>query len=1148
MSKKPSLPQLGTKYSEVATTGNATNQGKTKEQPMRLNKSGNRRGMHDLHHGYRLPKLTEEEEERFLNLDIDQSLKTKKFKFSLKGSNVVNFIYAVIRSPLVQSLLSEEFLASEQTDDNQGKLPPLVEAPPASPVPTQVKTRAQKRKLPPVEDEDLLNNSFLALLDAPLQNQNSLFENELLDNIQDVGSTSLEETEVEEDDEMDPDFELPDVAELLSNIQNSPKTQSESAAPSLETIASRTRKRLNLEREDINKFELPMNFDETESGQTFDDVINACSSRRSESFSLNDDNFSVPTPSSQVDEDDVTWKHWLRGLASEGEVEHLSNESDSQDSDPDFDYNLYVYKAELRKDKLEKFTRKFEIPQEEKEALVQETLNYLGIKKKVDLRSICKTIILPKISHSKRVNKNMNKTKFNNSWTLDLLHDTLKQQLQQFTQLVTQNFLLSKTLKNWQHVSDASRDIILQLHNSKHEYFDHITVDNLEMASKIVSHPFPYQPQARGGLPNPLLRVMLYSEVFMYRELLPYVFFCPSKIKPDKIFNPRWSDPEDCLIALGVSDLAMIPDRNGRMLLTMQKVCELISRQLLPMRSAKRIMRRYYFLLQSAVPNPVKYLDMYKELPPLPVDVSWMRKDEMKAPFEMVSEHPEWPLPMWMQILRYLDNDQGKQFVRSCQNNVLEFSDKLRKTFANEDAEPEVDEVVGNQDVVEPVVVDQEFNEQGIEPEFDSSDPNEGNSSEFVAVNEETLEYPQPDKILLSKSPQKFRKSPAKIISDKLVKRAIKTSLTGSPKKIIKVNSPSKFSRNFSENVKMISEPVLNPQNQSFGPIANQQYHFSNEAPAQKRTIKRRKNWQQSKRSFSSMVLFVRQSFNPEITPELESRIESLKEELLSNIYDALGDDHFELFLSSLGQLDIKNDASEMKVEEIKALFAVCPNLYFQLAKIVDLNTALLLGLYFEYRAFERAKLFLQKVELCTYQNPKLFNVILDTFASSSVDETSIWNNVTPLIEFNPLLIDEFSLFFKDQPIPEALIGPFEEILITENTDLKFRPDQNAESSGNGFEQVGATQKTLPEPIFEEFVLLDDDDEAKVKERAARKVEKRPNKTNSSTTMPQSSCLSQCIVRDLMSAKMEQLTTGKVDLPSVSAKKIKRPVTPAAQA
>ena len=1093
------------------------------EPRARLNKAGDRRGLHNNH--YALPKISEDEEQKFTDQDLDHSLRTKKFKFNLQGYNVRNFIHAVIKSPLVQDLLTEEFLAGKESSESMIPKSEKTELGDGEPEAKAILTRSQKRKLP--KEATDTEDPFLALLQEkfPAKREKISVEDQMF-----PFGEELEDTD-DDDDYFPPEYELPEASELFADLGCKDQSNVETA----ENIASRTRKRLNLELESINKFELPMTFDELEMGCTSN---GGCLSNfnQVETSSCNDLSFSAPTPSSCADEDDVTWRQWLQGLLSEGEVEHMPQESDN-DSDPDFDYNLCVYKSAWKEDELEKVKRQFEIPQEEKEFLVQEALNYLGITKKVDVPSICRTLVLPKITYSNSVKTR--KRKYDDSLTLELLQSTLKQQMQMFVQLLTQNFLLCYTLKNWKHVSNASRQIVLDLKRCKKDVFGHISVINLELASKVVSFPFNYEIQSRvGKLANQLLRIIVHSEVFMYRELLPYCFFRPKRFSPCEEKGNTWLDPEDCAIALGMSDFAMIESaKTGRMLFSVRTVADLICHHLLPTRNPQRILRRYYFLRESDIPNPVKYLEKYKELPVLPTDVAWICDEEVKPPYKMQVAHAEWPLPMWMQILKHIDEDTGMSFVESIQKTLVDFSDQLRAKFESTQASN------SSCGINVELILGEDNNETSqVDSDNEMSDDNPENSHSISAVNQETLKYPQeksrneederPNVVLptFSSSPKKFRKSPAKVISDKLVRKAMKTSIGCSPKKIIKMSSPTKSTKNFPDIVKTSSDAKGQIAANRLSNFSNN-FGSSNDTNVQKRVIRRRKNWQQSKKNYSSMVSFTKQSFNPEPTPELESRIQSMREEILLNMLNGLGQEKYETFLTLLSQLNLNDESSHEKVREISLIFEEYPKLYREIAKLVNVEISLLLGLYFEFRAFERAKLFLQKVEMCSSDSPKLFNVILDTFASSSMDETSIWNNVTPLLEFNPLLIDEFSLFFKDQPIPDLLRGPFEEIIVTESSDSKS--DLISSST------VSSKEKPA-DPVFEEFVLLDDDDEAMVRERAARKVEKRSNRNSSA----QNAFLSNCIVRDLMCAKMEQLTTGKVEVAAVSAKKMKRPATP----
>ena len=169
-------------------------------------------------------------------------------------------------------------------------------------------------------------------------------------------------------------------------------------------------------------------------------------------------------------------------------------------------------------------------------------------------------------------------------------------------------------------------------------------------------------------------------------------------------------------------------------------------------------------------------------------------------------------------------------------------------------------------------------------------------------------------------------------------------------------------------------------------------------------------------------MAYFRQSLYPQKTPEVDSRIHSLREEIFSKIYDQFGFEKYSLFLNLLEQIGSEAEISRIQflADEIKVLFTASKMLFLDLAKLVPKAVAIALGLFFQYESFIRAQSFLQKVEASCKDNTRQFNIILDTFASSARDETTIWNNVTPLLEFNPYLIDEFTLLFPNEPVPES--------------------------------------------------------------------------------------------------------------------------------
>ena len=1215
------------------------------EKP-RLNKAGNRRGMHNNRCVRHLPVISEQEETQFHDTAFDTSLRTKRFKFNLHGHNVRNFIHAVIKSPLVQDLLSKEFLNAGEAETTVAEEKDTASLCGDMSVDQKMSNQGSDFSLIDVSESLCSREKVMKYLTEQriTRNRKRQWPKECIESIDPllafISESGCKQTEATSGSDSNPN-ELPGPStsndeeicalEFCTDETNLDyKTNFESHdSGAEETIAYRTRNKLNLEGESIEQFELPIDFEETENLLSRESA--APKKRKSDELQKNggcnvtenvandtschvilddvgdhvaSDDINVNVASNDVrdhvtldeEDDDVTWKQWLSELMTQGEVEHRNWDSDSYDSDPDFDYNFCADKAGADDDeRIEKGSHQFEIeiPQDEKEMLVREALNYLGIKNPVDLPMICKTLVLPKIlRYDSKTNQAKNRYDDSLNLNLESLHAKLKQQLQMHTQLITQHFLSFTISEKWEKRAEICQTWITDLVYTQSEISSYLIICNLKEAEKLVNYPFNYKKDDNDAMPNSLLRIFLYSEVFMYRELLPYTFFNPSDTSKSIVTQRVWSDPEDCVIALGLSDIGGITNKRGQSIFTLRRVCLYISEHMLPIREPIKILRRCYYLLNKATPNPVKFFSTYKTLPELPQDVAFLSDQEVVAPIEMKTDDPGWPLPMWMQVLMYLDKDQGLEFVLERQKDVCIFSQRLRRKlesdgitckedwdraygsetqiqdFQREDLLNVSCEILCPQEVEEPAVsvAKKDFRNPSCEDKAWSNDDDRNLLNGSSESSSKSPEFPiivsSPSKVSRS---FKFTKSPAKLASDKLVKRAIRTSLA-SPDKVVKRNSKSAFKslslecesvRHHSKGLKL-ERPVLITSKAFLGKDHSRNIERSS---AVRRLIRKRKNWHQARKSYNSAMAYFKQSLYPQTTPEVESRIQSLREEIFSKIYDQLGFEKYSVFLEFLRQICSETIPSRAKflAGEIKSLFVGSKRLYEELAKLVPRSVSFALGLFFQYESFMRARSFLHKVEASCKDNAKQFNIILDTFASSARDETTIWNNVTPLLEFNPYLIDEFTLLFPNEPVPECFRGPFEEIIITEDdekvedsatpgNDITSNETENPQSSGLrnrqkaffGCDEMGSNPSPSF-PVFEEIVLLDDDVEALVREKAVDgSLEKKQNRSG---TLNIEHHNNQCIMRNIMQAKHEQVVKRRIDGP-ISPKKAKRPATP----
>ena len=92
-----------------------------------------------------------------------------------------------------------------------------------------------------------------------------------------------------------------------------------------------------------------------------------------------------------------------------------------------------------------------------------------------------------------------------------------------------QHYLSMMTSKMWEKQRKTCQTWMSDLLSLQSQTSSFLSISNLAEASKIVNFPFSYEIGSSDTLPNSLLRIFIYSEVFMYRELLPYLFFNPHR-------------------------------------------------------------------------------------------------------------------------------------------------------------------------------------------------------------------------------------------------------------------------------------------------------------------------------------------------------------------------------------------------------------------------------------------------------------------------------------------------------------------------------------------------------------------------------------------------------------------------------------------
>ena len=116
-------------------------------------------------------------------------------------------------------------------------------------------------------------------------------------------------------------------------------------------------------------------------------------------------------------------------------------------------------------------------------------------------------------------------------------------------------------------------------------------------------------------------------------------------------------------------------------------------------------------------------------------------------------------------------------------------------------------------------------------------------------------------------------------------------------------------------------------------------------------------------------------------------------------------------------------------------------------------------------------------------------------------------------------------------------------------TELENQPTSGLENQLQDHTSCSHTMGSNPadaSPVFEEIVLLDDEVETHVREKAldGNMADKKQSKSG---TLNLELHNNQCILRNIMQAKYDQVVKRRIDGP-VSPKKAKRPATPHATA
>ncbi|XP_066273146.1 GON-4-like protein [Branchiostoma lanceolatum] len=149
--------------------------------------------------------------------------------------------------------------------------------------------------------------------------------------------------------------------------------------------------------------------------------------------------------------------------------------------------------------------------------------------------------------------------------------------------------------------------------------------------------------------------------------------------------------------------------------------------------------------------------------------------------------------------------------------------------------------------------------------------------------------------------------------------------------------------------------------------------------------------------------------------------------------------------------------------QELQRILARWPVLLGEFAAFLQPAEAVQCDLFMEHQEYVQAKSFLRKLEVFFSDNPDHYQKVLRVFASYMREGASLEGlrqEITPLLQGQPYLLQEFTRFFPDLPPPQSMMGDFEEIHMASDSDGDDVPDN-----------------------FEEIVLPEEDDEEVTREK-----------------------------------------------------------------
>ncbi|KAI8479611.1 B cell differentiation [Branchiostoma belcheri] len=199
--------------------------------------------------------------------------------------------------------------------------------------------------------------------------------------------------------------------------------------------------------------------------------------------------------------------------------------------------------------------------------------------------------------------------------------------------------------------------------------------------------------------------------------------------------------------------------------------------------------------------------------------------------------------------------------------------------------------------------------------------------------------------------------------------------------------------------------------------------------------------------------------------PLREERETMMAKNFLERVRDSLRDEegkyHEVLQVFHQGHQDGKTIVQ--LYQELRRVLSRWPVLLGEFAAFLQPAEAVECDLFMEHQEYVQARSFLRKLEVFFSENPDHYQKVLRVFASYMREGASLEGlrqEITPLLQGQPYLLQEFTRFFPDLPPPQSMMGDFEEIHMASDSDGDEVPDS-----------------------FEEIVLPEEDDEEVTREK-----------------------------------------------------------------